>query len=415
MIDAVVRRARLWPSAHREAVDVAIADGRIVDVGPRLDEVDAREYSANGRLLVPGLIETHLHLDKSRVKGPEAGSPGGLQAAIAHTAQAKALFSPEEVYTRACETLRSCVSHGTTEIRTQVELDPMIELRGLEGVMAAADTFAGEVKVQVCVFPQEGLALNPDTEDLLIEGLKRGATAVGGAPYTDADPRAQIDTIFELARRFDVDVDMHLDLAETTEGMQIEYVCQKTRQLGLGGRVTVGHVTQLSLLEPDELERIAVLVADAGVAVTALPATDLFLMGRLTTRSKPRGVAPLEVLRRHGVTCSVATNNVLNSFTPYGDGSLVRMVNLYANVAHVATAEGLRDCFSMITDQAASIVGRTNYGFDVGSPADMILLDATEPSAAVAEIAPAVWGLKAGRLTFTRPEVVLHQRERTEP
>jgi cytosine deaminase len=415
MVEVVVRQARLWPSAYPGPVDVVIAEGTIAEVAPSVGNVDALELSANGRLLVPGLVETHLHLDKSRVKGPEASGSGGLEAAIAHTARAKAAFSADDVYTRACQTLRSCISHGTTQIRTQVELDPSIELRGFEGVMAAAETFAGEVDVEVCVFPQEGLALNPDTENLLIEGLKRGATAIGGAPYTDTHPRAQIDTIFELARRFDVDIDMHLDLAESTDGMQIEYVCEKTRQMGLGGRVTVGHVTQLSLLEPDELERIARLVADAGVAVTALPATDLFLMGRLMTNSKPRGVAPLDVLRRQGVTCSVATNNVLNSFTPYGDGSLVRMANLYANVAHVATADGLRDCLSMITDQAAAIVGRSDYGFDVGSAADMVLLDATEPSAAVAEIAPALWGLKAGRPIFTRPEVVLHQRERTEP
>jgi cytosine deaminase len=240
-------------------------------------------------------------------------------------------------------------------------------------------------------------------------------TVIGGAPYTDANPRAQIDLIFDLARQFDVDIDLHLDLAETTEGMQVDYVCAQTEAYGYGGRVTVGHVTQLSLLTPGELVRIGQRLADVGVAVTALPATDLFLMGRSAARAKPRGVAPLAALREHGVTCSVATNNVLNSFTPYGDGSLIRMANLYANVDHVSEPTQLADCLSMITDQAAAILRCDDYGFTVGSPADLVLLDAKDPASAIAEIAPAVWGMKAGRKTFSRPPVVLHQRERTLP
>jgi cytosine deaminase len=417
MVDVVIRRARLWPSAGPALVDLAVDGGRIVAVGPGLD-VQGTQLPADGRLLVPGLVETHLHLDKSRFLSGDVGS-GGLEAAVAHISKAKETFTPDAVFERASQTLLACMTHGTTHIRTQVELDPSIELRGLEGVLAAIESFAKEVDVQICVFPQEGLTLNPDTEDLLIQGLTRGATVIGGAPYTDADPRAQIDTIFDLARRFDVDIDMHLDLAETTEGMQIEYVCSKTEEYDFGGRVTVGHVTQLSLLTPEHLGRIARRLADVGVFVTALPATDLFLMGRSAASAKPRGVAPLTELREHGVTCSVATNNVLNSFTPYGDCSLMRIANFYANVAHIAESSGLTDCLSMITDQAAAIVKCRDYGFAIGSPADLVLLDATDPASAVAEIAPALWGMKAGRMTFSRPEVVLHQRdhrrERTLP
>ena len=269
--------------------------------------------------------------------------------------------------------------------------------------------YAAHVDVQLCVYAQEGLSQSPETERLLVEGVGMGATVIGGAPYTDRDPRRQIDMIFELARRFDLDVDLHLDLADTTEAMQIGYVCATTESYGYGGRVAVGHVTQLAFLPPPELDAIARRIADAGVAVTALPATDLFLMGRGWSHARPRGVAPLEALRRHGVTCSVATNNVLNSFTPYGDASLVRMANLYANVAQVAAPDVLADCLSMVTDQAASLLRCDGYGFGIGTPADMVLLDATGPAAAVAEIAPAVWGLKGGRPSFTRPGVELHR------
>ena len=89
------------------------------------------------------------------------------------------------------------------------------------------------------------------------------------------------------------------------------------------------------------------------------------------------------------------------------------MANLYANVAHVADTAGLSDCLSMITDQAAGILGSDRYGLEVGAPADMVLLDATTPAAAVAELAPALWGFKSGNATFTRPDVVLHHETRS--
>lgn len=405
-MDLIVRQARLWPSGDGAPVDVAIRDGRIAAIGPDLPH-RGPERQAGGRLLVAGLVETHLHLDKSRLG--DLGCAGGLAEAIVRTAQAKATFTPDEVYERACRTLEAAVSHGTTVVRTHVELDPSVGLRGLEGVAAAAARYAAHVDVQVCVYAQEGLSQSPETERLLVHGVELGATVIGGAPYTDGDPRRQIDIVFELARRYDLDVDLHLDLADTTEAMQIGYVCAVTESHGYGGRVAVGHVTQLAFLPPPELDAMARCIADAGVAVTALPATDLFLMGRGWSHARPRGVAPLEALRRHGVTCSVATNNVLNSFTPYGDASLVRMANLYANVAQVAAPDDLADCLSMVTDQAAALLRCDGYGFGIGTPADMVLLDATGPAAAVAEIAPAMWGLKAGRPSFTRPGVELHR------
>ena len=133
---------------------------------------------------------------------------------------------------------------------------------------------------------------------------------------------------------------MHLDMGDTPEGMQVEYVCRKTEEYGWGGRVTVGHVTQMSLVPPARFAQIAAALARAGVAVTVLPATDLYLMGRSHDHAVPRGVAPAGLLRDAGVLCSVATNNVLNPFTPYGDANLLRMANLYANVCHVAGGFG---------------------------------------------------------------------------
>ena len=293
-------------------------------------------------------------------------------------------------------------------MRTHVELDPGIGMTGFEAIEQLARDHAWAMDIELCVFPQEGLTNNPGTEELLIEGLRRGARAIGAVPYFDTDPRAQIDRIFAIAREFDAEIDMHLDLAETTEGMQIEYVCRKTEEFGWGGRVAVGHATQMSLLPQDRFNAIAAQLASAGVAVTILPSTDLHLMGRRHDHAVPRGVVTAEPLRKAGVTCSISTNNVLNPFTPYGDGSLIRMANLYANVCHVSRPSDLAGCLDMITGAAARLMRLEDYGIAVGGPADLVCLDARDPADVISTLAQPLWGIKRGRTSFTRSRPQLH-------
>ncbi len=424
MLDLTVRRAAVLDGAALRLCDVGIAEGRIAVIAPALPG-GGPEIDAEGGLVVPGLIETHLHLDKTCILDRCRAVEGTLAEAVREVAAAKRGFTAEDVHARGSRTLERCIAHGTMHVRTHVELDPGIGTTGFEGVRQLARDYAWAVDVQLCAFPQEGLLNNPGTEALLVQALRQGARVLGAAPYTDSDPRGQIDRIFALAREFDVDIDMHLDLAETTDGMQVEHVCRKTEEHGWGGRVTVGHATQLSLVPRARYDAIAAQLARAGVAVTILPATDLYLMGRSQDHAKPRGVVPAEPLRRAGVTCSLATNNVLNPFTPYGDGSLIRIANLYANVCHVARPAELAGCLDMVTGSAAGgggvgggrrprggagrPLGGRSYGIAVGGAANLVAFDAPNPADAVATVAQPLWGLKDGRRTFTRPRALLHR------
>ncbi len=409
-MDLVIRDARILRDGELVEVDIAVAGGKIAAIAPAL-AADGPELKAEGRLVVPGLIETHIHLDKTCIMDRCRIEEGTVAEAVRETAAAKRGFTAEDVYARGKQTLERCVSHGTMRMRTHVELDPGIGLVGLEAVEQLARDYAWAIDVEICVFPQEGMTNNPGTEELLVEGLRRGARTIGAVPYFDTDPRKQIDRVFEIAREFDAEIDMHLDLAETTQGMQIEYVCRKTEEFRRGGRVAVGHVTQMSLLPPERFDQIATRLASAGVAVTILPSTDLHLMGRSHDHAVPRGVVPAEPLRRAGVTCSISTNNILNPFTPYGDGSLIRMANLYANVCHVSRPADLAGCLDMITGSAARLMRLSDYGIKVGAAADLVCLDAASPTDAVATLAQPLWGFKRGRKSFTRPRVQLHRPE----
>jgi cytosine deaminase len=406
-MDLIVRDACVLQDGELRTVDIGIQGTTIVAISSGL-EADAPELKAAGGLVIPGMIETHIHLDKTCILDRCRIEEGTVAEAVRETAAAKRNFTVEDVYARGKRTLERCIAQGTMHMRTHVELDPGIKMIGFEAVEQLARDYAWAIDVELCVFPQEGLLNNPGTEELLIEGLRRGARAIGAVPYFDTDPRGQIDRIFAIARDFDAEIDMHLDLAETTQGMQIEYVCRKTEEYGWGGRVAVGHATQMSLLPPDRFAAIATQLANAGVAVTILPSTDLHLMGRSHDHAVPRGVVPAEPLRKAGVTCSISTNNVLNPFTPYGDGSLIRMANLYANVCHVSRSADLAGCLDMITGAAARLMRLEDYGIAVGGPADLVCLDASNPAEAVATLAQPLWGIKRGRASFTRPRPQIH-------
>ena len=400
-MDLIIRNARLSTRPADGPVDIGIENGRIAAIAPAL-AAGGREHDAAGGLACGGLIETHIHLDKSRII--ERCPPEETREInpVKSVAPLKKTFTVEDVRMRAAHTLEECVRHGATRMRTQVEVDPGIGMRGFDAVTSLIADYKWAIDIEICVFPQEGLTNYPGTDELLIDGLKRGAKAVGGAPRYDTHGAAQINRIFALAREFDVDIDIHLDVGPTADHLYVLQVCELTEKYRRGGRVVVGHMAKLSTMPPDGLKAVARRMADAGVAVTVLPATDLYLMGRDQDHNVRRGVADANALLAHGVNCSLSTNNVLNPATPYGDCSLIRMANLHANVLQVRHPKELRECFAMLTERSARLLNLTDYGLAVGNPADVVLFDAQTPEQAIAEIRNPLAAFKRGRQTMLR-------------
>jgi cytosine/creatinine deaminase len=400
-IDLILRNGRI-AGLEPQSVDIAIAEGRIVEIAPAIAG-DAPVEDLAGKLVVPGFVETHIHLDKSCILERCELHDGTLAEAIAQVAAAKRNFSEEDIYERGRRTLEKAILQGTMRMRSHVEVDPRIGLKGFRAIQRLKRDYAWAIDIEICVFPQEGLTNDPGAEELLIEACKFGADLIGGCPYTDSDPHGQIERIFAIAKEFDRDIDFHLDFDIDPQRMDIEEVCRQTQAAGWGGRVAVGHVTKLSALDGPRLATVAKRLADVGVAVTVLPATDLYLMGRDHDHDVPRGVAAANRLLDHGVICSIASNNVLNPFTPFGDCSLVRMANLYANIAQIGRPNELAACFDMVTALPARLMNLRDYGIVVGNPADLVVLDCGDRAMAIAELAPPLFGIKNGKRTFVRP------------
>ena len=409
--DLVLRDVRLPDSKpDQPTTDIGVKDGRITALAPKLGGSAKDTAQGRGRLVCAGFVDTHIHLDKSCILARcECQTKRNPHRAMERVSDVKHTFTVEDVTARASGTIEKCISHGATRMRTHVEVDPKVCLRGFEGTKALIDKYRWAIDLEICVMPQEGLTNNPGTDELMVAALKNGATVVGAAPNYDTDRAAQIRRVFEMAREFDVDIDMHLDSGASAEELDTLLVCDLTEKYSWGGRVAVGHVGKLATMRQPDLDKVAKRMADAGVAATVLTATDLYLGGRHTDHKVPRNVVDLNPLTQLGITCSVASNNILNPFTPFGDGQLLRQVNMHAIVTQRGNDDEVRALWDMTTSAAAKLMRKTDYGIAVGAPADLVMLDAPDAVTALRTVAPVLAAYKRGRRTVTREPVQLHR------
>lgn len=395
--DLVLRGAQL-PDRHGP-VDIVIQDGVIADLGTAGGMLARETIDLAGRVVTPGLVEAHIHLDKALLDDRIVATTGTLAEAIRVTSEAKRAFTVDDIRARARRALDLAVRAGTTAMRTHVEVDPIVGLAGMEAVLPLRDEYRGALDLQVCAFAQEGIVKAPGTEGLLRRALTMGADLVGGCPYNDTDGAEHVRIIFALASAFGVDADFHVDFADEPEHLHIRNVAAETVRTGWRGRVAAGHLTELAAVPPYQQGELVAEIAAAGIGVIVLPMTDLYLMGRRDELNVRRGLAPIRRLLDGGVRVALASNNLRNPFTPVGTADLVDLAAVAAVAAHMGTPADLRRLLNTITVHPAAILRLPDYGLDRGCRADLVAWDCERVEDIVAARPPRALVVKRGRVT----------------
>ncbi|SDK23501.1 amidohydrolase family protein [Streptomyces indicus] len=403
MTDLLLRAVRVENAT--DPTDVLLQGGRIAQIGPALAAPEGAEvYEADGRVLLPGLVESHLHPDKALLDTIRPNPTGTLAGAISVTGELKREFTHESVRARAEQVLEMCVRNGTTTVRAHPDVDPIARLCGLEVMLELRDAWADLVTVQIVAFPQEGIFKAPDTHTLLRKSLDAGADVIGGCTYAEkdlADCRRHVELVLDLAVEYGVPADLHCDFSDDASDPRFAlagFIAEQTAARGLGGRVALGHVTSLGALPPAERRAVAADLAQAGVAVVPLPATDLFLGGRGDEQAVRRAIAPVRDLWDAGVLTACSNNNIRNAFTPYGTGDLLDTALLLARLAHLSGPSDLHRVLRLVTHDAARVVGLTDYGVHVGAAADLVVADTRDYDAVLLERPVRSAVIKAGRI-----------------
>ena len=382
---------------HGQQRDVLIRDGRIERIGNRLDG-DGDVIDIAGKLVLPGFVESHIHPDKAFIADRTQGLRPGGPTPQTLVAELKKSFTVDDIYARARKVLELAVRHGCTSMRSHVEIDSFVELRGVEAMRRLQKDLAGVLDLELIAFAQEGIFHDGVTRDLLREGVKMGLRWLGGCPYMDKDQRGHIDWFFETAQELGVPLDFHADSSDDPALLTCDYIAEHTVKRGMEGRVTVGHLCMLDVLEPPHRAQVIAKLRAAGIHVISLPATEMHVKARTDTRRTWRGVARLGELREAGLNVAVSTNNIVNPFTPYGHPDLLRQVLVSAMAMHLGNLDQMGWLLELITTNAARAIGLEGYGLAEGCRADLVVLDARDAAQAITEQAEKLYVIKNGRI-----------------
>jgi cytosine deaminase len=386
---------------HPERLDLAVGkDGRITALTPAISPETAEQVvDLRGKLVVPGLVDAHQHLDKSRTRRLVANPAGTLEGASAAYRTFAASATRENIMRRAERTLDICLAHGTVAIRNHTNIESQSALRAFEAMVELRERWRDRIALQVVAHLTSDAPRNlAAARDWLEAAIAAGADAIGGVPQYADEPLAFLDLLFEFAERSGLPVDMHVDEHLDCGRLLFDAVIERTRAHGMQGRVTAGHCCALSALPRDEARRIIANFAAAGISVVTLPAANLFLQGRDAEQLPPRGLAPVRDLIAAGVTVAAASDNIQDPFLPIGSGDLLEVARWTLAAGQLGLAD-LRAAFDLVSAAPAAILGLgANWGIQIGARADLLIVDAEDIEDLVATGANNRAVLVAGRL-----------------
>ena len=391
--------------------DARLGDGSVVDVVVDGDHIvrvaagaagDVKEsLNARGKLLLPAFIDGHVHLDKVLIRDELREHDGTLAGAIGSIHERKRRYTVDDVRGRARAVIEESVRLGTTRLRSHVDVDTIGGLVPLEGVMAAAADCADIADVRTIAFPQEGLLRDPGAYDLMEAALEAGANVVGGMPHwepAEAAQREHVRLCFELAERFDRDLDMHVDETDDGAVRTLEMVADEALRRGFTGRVCAGHACSLSAADQAYADRVIAKCARAGISIAANPVTNLVLQGRGDRGLVRRGTTRIAELRAAGVNVLFGQDCVKDGFYPFGRGSMLEVALISAHAAHLTTRADLQFALRAVTEAPAAAMRLRDYGLGPGARADLQLYAASSWEEALRLQAPPEKVWFAGRL-----------------
>ena len=397
MTRRILRNAR---DRSGRRIDVAVDEtGVIVDVRSSVPVVSGDETTdLNGWLLLPSLVEPHAHLDKAltadKVPNPRGDLMGAIDAWI--DAAGRGVFGLDEMTERAIAALERLLYSGVTHVRTHVNVgDGDAEFVHLRAVRAAAEEMRGLVDVQLVALMHSPLAgaAGATNRRMLAQALEMGADLVGGCPHLEDDGAGMIAVALDAATDAGVGLDLHVDETLDPTMTRLVDLARLVSERGFDDPVTASHCVSLSMQSLADQERIARSVAEAQIAVVPLPQTNLFLQGWEHPQAMPRGITPIDVLRRNGVVVAAGGDNVQDPFNPMGRSDPFETAALLVMAAHQRPDEA----FAMVSDEARRALGLPMVDLYVGAVADLVAVESTSIREAVAEAPAARRVFRGGR------------------
>ncbi len=382
-MDLIIKNAKLREKDN--LVEIGIHGGKIVKIDDKIGEMAEKTIDACGKLTTPTFIEPHIHLDKVFLS-ETASEAKTIAEARERMREMKKKHTVESVKQRASRFIQLALSKGVTKIRTHVDVDTISGLTPLRGILETKKEFRNLVDMQVVAFPQEGILIDQGTEELLMKAMELKADLIGGLPeseLTQDDSRRHIDVVFDIAKRFNVDIDMHVDVVPYSN--TVEYYVAKAIKEKCSERLTSIHNIGLSFYNDSYAARIIRLLKQAKMNVVTCPCTLMY-----------SGITRVRELMDAGVNVVYGQDNLLDPYYSFGDADILKGGFLLAHGAKLQTATDIKKIFDMPTFNSAAILGIQDYGIEVGKTADLNVLDAYTEQDALRTMAERLYVVRGG-------------------
>ncbi len=368
-----------------DATDLLVIDGRIAT---GTADAGITVLDGGGRLLLPGLVEAHTHLDKSLLGMPwyrnEVGPRLIDKIDNERTVRRTLPIPPQQ---QSARQVKRAIGYGVTHIRSHVDVDTECGLSGIEGVIATREAVGADCTIQIVAFPQSGLLVRPGTLELLDEALALGADVVGGLDpcAIDRDPKGHLDAIFALADKHAKPLDIHLHEMGELGLFSTDLIIERTRALGMTGKVMISHAFCLGHPDPALVGPIIAALAAAGIAI-------------MSTGAPSRTVPSVRMLAEAGIPLCAGSDGIRDTWGPYGNSDMLERATLLGMRNNLRRDDELLLALDAVTVNGAAAIGLTSYGMAPGDAADFVLVDAETVAEAVAQHPGARTTIKAGRV-----------------
>ena len=407
MLDLILRGANL-PDG-REGQDIAVADGRIAEVAPRIEAKAAREIDVRGQLVTPPFVDAHFHMDSTLSLGrPRLNESGTLLEGIQLWSELKPHLTVEAIKARALEYCRWAIARGSLAVRSHVDICDD-ELLAVEALLEVKREIAPFLDLQLVAFPQDGFLRYPQSRENLLRALDKGVDIVGGIPHferTMTEGAQSVRELCEIAAERGLPVDMHCDETDDPLSRHVESLAYETQRLGLRGRVTGSHLTSMHSMDNYYVSKLIPLMRESGLHVVANPLINITLQGRHDSYPKRRGMTRVKELMAAGINVAMGHDCVMDPWYSLGSHDMLEVAHMGLHVGQMTGTAEMLSCFDAVTRNAAKVMGLEGYGLEPGCHADLVVLQAADPIEALRLKPARLHVLRRGRVIAETPPVM---------
>ena len=401
--DIVIRQGQILGDSEfaDQLVDIGITAAKIVAIAPHLTNSATLEIPAQGKLISPPFVESHIHLDSALTSGqPRWNESGTLFEGIEIWGERKQSLTLEDVKERAIAVLKLQAAQGVLFVRSHADVSEP-QLIALKGLLEVREAVKDWITLQIVAFPQDGIYSKPANRDLIEEALQLGADVVGGIPHyemTREDGVQSIHRIFALAEQYDKAIDVHCDEIDDDQSRFLEVVVAQAIRTGMGSRVSASHTTAFGSYNNAYAFKLMGFLRRTNINFIANPLINITLQGRTDTYPKRRGVTRVKELWQQGQNVSLGHDCIQDPWYNFGTGNMLDVASMAVHVCQMTGRKEVDACYDMITVNGAKTLGIRDYGIGMGKTANLVVLDAIDPFTAIRERSVARHVISQGKL-----------------